>query len=40
VEADPVDDRAFWTEIVRALGIVLKAVAARYLGKKVTITTR
>jgi hypothetical protein len=32
-----VNDRDFWTEIVRGLGICLKAVAKRYLGKDLRI---
>jgi len=33
------DERQFWTEIIRGAGIILKALAARYLGKKLTIST-
>jgi hypothetical protein len=32
-------DREFWTEVVRGVGIILKAVAKRYLGKDLKITT-
>ena len=32
-------DRDFWTEILRGAGIIMKAVAARYLGKQLKITT-
>lgn len=34
-----VDDKAFWTEIVRGAGIILKAIAARYTGKSLKITS-
>jgi len=34
-----VNDREFWTEIVRGLGIILKALGTRYLGKKITISS-
>jgi hypothetical protein len=33
------NDRDFWTEIVRGLGICLKAVAKRYLNKDLKITS-
>lgn len=33
------NEREFWTEIVRGAGIILKAVARRYLGKDLRITT-
>lgn len=32
-------DRDFWTEIVRGAGIILKAIAKRYLGKDLKITS-
>jgi hypothetical protein len=38
-EEAPVNDREFWTEIVRGAGIILKAIAKRYLGKDLRITT-
>lgn len=33
------NDRDFWTEIVRGAGIILKAIAKRYLNKDLRITT-
>lgn len=33
------NDRDFWTEIVRGAGIILKAVAKRYLQRDLKITT-
>lgn len=33
------NDREFWTEIVRGAGIILKAIAKRYLGKNLTINS-
>ena len=32
-------EREFWTEIVRGAGIILKAVAKRYLGRDLKITS-
>lgn len=31
-------ERDYWTEIIRGAGIILKAMAARYLGKKLNIS--
>jgi hypothetical protein len=38
-EEASVNDREFWTEIVRGAGIILKAVAKRYLGKNLRISS-
>ena len=33
------NDKDFWTEIVRGAGIILKAIAKRYTGKNLTISS-